>query len=194
MRRSIPLFALLACLLALAAAPAAVHANATDNRIAAACEASDVEALNRDYSKTQLRHALRNLPSDVLEYSGCWDALRQALRAPAGGGAGGDGDGGAAGSGGSAAGGGFGGTGGGDAAGGAAGDGAGAPTPPSHTGTETPVAIAGTPVEPGELPSIGHDANALPDSLVALLVLLGLAALVPAALTIGRRVIARRGA
>jgi hypothetical protein len=56
------------------------------------------------------------------------------------------------------------------------------------------VDVGGTPIEPGALPSLGQDARELPGALVALLALLGLAALAPAALTIGRRVVARHRA
>ncbi len=192
MRRPTTPLPLLAVLLALAALPAAASANAMDDRIAKDCQTSATGALTGTYSKQQLRHAKNNLPGDVLEYSGCYDAIRQALLTPSGGGSGdgpdGGGDFGASGSGG------VGGTSGSGGAGGAVGGDPNAPAPPPHTGTEAPVAIAGTTIEPGELPSIGQDANALPTPLVVLLVLLGLAALVPAALTIGRRVVARRRA
>lgn len=185
MRRSTALSTLLACLLALAL-PAVANANAADDRIVRDCQTSQTGALTGSYQKSQLRHALRNLPGDVREYSGCYDAIRQAVLASAGGDPGGEG-------GGASPSGGIGGTsstGGTDTAGGTAG----APAAPPHNGTESPVEIAGTAIAPGELPSIGHDAHELPDALVVALALLGLAALVPAALTIGRRVVARRRA
>jgi hypothetical protein len=193
MRRPTTLTALLACLLALAALPAGAHANATDDRIARECQHSLSSELTGSYTKAQLRHALRNIPGDVLEYSGCYDTIRQAtLSAASRGGpgsqSGGDGSTGAAASGG------IGGTN--DSGNPGAGGGAAAvdPNTPAHTGTKAPVAIAGAPIEPGELPSIGRDAHELPGALVALLGMLGLAALTPAALTIGRRVVARRRA
>lgn len=193
--RTPTLTALVVCLLALAALPATAGANATDDRIVQDCQHSPTGALTGTYTKAQLRHAKQNLPGDVLEYSGCYDAIQQALlAAAAGGGSGGDG-----GSNGGGGVGGIGGTGGGSGGTGAGGVGAGgaasAPAGPPHRGTEVPVAIAGgTPIEPGELPSIGNDAHELPTALVVMLVLLGLAALTPAALTIGRRVVARRRA
>jgi hypothetical protein len=196
MRRSTtPLLALAACLLAFVALPAGATANAMDDRIAKDCQNSQTGALTGSYTKAQLRHARNNLPGDVLEYSGCWDAIQQALRATASGdGANGGGTGGDGGFG-SSPGGGIGGTSGsGVDGGGAPGGDPSAPAPAPHTGTEAPVAIAGTTIQPGRLPSVGQDANALPDPLLALLVLLGLAALAPVALTIGRRVVARRRA
>jgi len=192
MRRSTtPLLALLACLLVFVALPAAALANATDDRIVHDCSYSPDGYLTGTYTKAQLQHALRNLDGDALEYSGCHDAISEALRAPPRDGGSGDGPGGSGTDGSDP---GVGGTSGSGGGGGTAGGDPNAPPPAPHTGTEVPVAIAGTTIEPGELPSIGQDANALPDPLVALLVLLGLAALVPAALTIGHRVVARRRA
>jgi hypothetical protein len=188
MRRSIPLLPLLVCLYALAALPAGAAANATDERIAAQCERGP--PLNETYTKAQLRHARRNLSADVLEYSGCYDAILAALREPSNGAGRGDGGTGSdisAGVGGTS-------SSGSSGDGGGIGGGSGAPESPQHVGTEAPVAIAGAAIEPGELPSIGQDANELPDALVVLLSLLGLAALAAAALTIGRRVVDRRRA
>jgi hypothetical protein len=191
MRTPLALTTLLACLLALAL-PAAALANATDDRIVADCQHSQTGELTGSYTKAQLRHAKDNLPSDVLEYSGCYDAINQPLLASGGGGSsGGNGPGGGGGGGGPVA-----------AGAGAPGGGvpgasgaAGAPpvanaTPPASAAR--PVAVAGAPVAPGALPEIGRDAHRLPTALLVGLVLLGLAALAPAALTIGRRVVARR--
>lgn len=189
--RLLPTRLALVVLLLLALAPASASANATDDRIVHDCQHSATGELTGSYTRAQLRHALHNLPGDVLEYTGCPDAIRQAALASAGGRGGGSG----AGSGGDGSGGGAGGIGGG-ADGGAAGGAGGAPggDAPQHRGTEAPVDVAGTAISPGTLPSIGRDAHALPGPLVALLVLLGLAALTPAAMTIGRRVVARRRA
>lgn len=195
MRRSTtPFLALLTCLLALAALPAPAAANAMDDRIAKDCQTSQTGALTGTYTKAQLRHAKNNLPGDVLEYSGCYDAIRHALLATSRGGGNGDNAGGGDGGIGSSPGGGIGGTSGSGFDGGATGGDPNAPPPTPHAGTETPVAIAGTTIAPGRLPSIGQNANTLPGPLVGLLVLLGVAALVPVALTIGRRVVARRRA
>ena len=193
MRKPIATIVLVVCLL-LALPAAHASANATDDRIVQDCQNSATGALSGSYTKSQLRHAKRNLPGDVAEYSGCYDAISQALLATAAENGGGGGDTGSGGGGGV---GGVGGTGGGTGAG-ATGDGAAAgaaPSGPEHVGTEAPVELAGgTPVEPGALPSIGQDAHELPGPLVALLVLLAIAALASAATTIGRRVVARRRA
>lgn len=191
MRPPIPLPALLVALLLLALSAAPAGANDADNTIIQDCQTSATGALTGSYTKAQLKHARRNLPGDVAEYSGCYDAIQQALLPSDGGGSGGNGTGG--GDGGS----GLGGIGGSAEGGTSAGGGAGSTAPPGppHVGTEAPVKLAtGAPVEPGQLPSIGQDAHELPQPLIVLLALLGLAALVPAALTIGRRVVARRGA
>jgi hypothetical protein len=196
--RTISLKTLIACALLLALPAATAHANATDDRIVQDCQHSQTGALTGSYTKAQLRHAKNNLPGDVLEYSGCYDAINQALIASAGGG--GRGGGASSGSGG----GGFGGGSGGNGSGGAGGNGAsggaaggGAPAivnarPPA--GAERPVRVAGIAVAPGTLPEIGRDSHRLPTALLVLLVVLGIAALVPPTLTIGRHVVARRRA
>lgn len=187
------LITLLACALLLALPAATAFANSADDRILHDCENSPTGALTGSYPKSQLNHALHNLPGDVSEYTGCHDAIQQALLASAGSGRGGNG----------ATGGGNGGTGGGGSGGtnagggtGAAGTGAAAPVQnaPPPAGAESPVKLAGAAIAPGTLPTIGKDSHQLPTALVVLLVLLGIAALVPAALTIGRRVVAARRA
>ncbi len=196
----IPTFArILAVCLPLLALPAtAAHANTTDDRIVNDCGSSADGLLTGSYTKAQLNHALNNLPSDVLEYSGCSDAIKQAMTAGThGGGNGGDTSGGGSTGGGFGDGGGSGGVGGTSSGGGTSGSTAPDPAavaaarPPP--GAEQPVPLAGATIAPGALPEIGRDAHALPTPLLVLLVLLGVAALVPAALTIGRRVVARRG-
>jgi hypothetical protein len=192
MRRTIPLIATLTALLALAQ-PATSAADITDT-IIRDCQRSQTGYLTGDYTRAQLRKALNNLPSDVLEYSGCYDQIKQALRDAAaggpGGGAGGDGPGGTTG-------GGFGSPGGGDA-GGLDGSGGGpAQVPPAaqHTGTKDPVPLSeGPSVKPGTIPAIGEDAHELPTPLIVLLLMLGVGGLALAVTTIGRRVLARRRA
>ncbi len=187
------LITLLACALLLALPAATAFANAADDRIVYDCQNSPTGALTGTYSKAQLKHALHNLPGDVSEYSGCYDAIHQALLASASSRGGGNG----------ATGGGGGGTGGAGSGGtnpgggsGATGTGTAAPVQnaPPPAGAERAVKLAGAAIAPGTLPTIGKDSHQLPTALVVLLVLLGVAALVPAALTIGRRVVAARRA
>ncbi len=196
MRTPTILTTLLACVLLLALPAGAAWANAGDNRIIADCQSSPTGALRGSYSQRQLNHALHHLPGDIREYTGCSDAIRQALLASVGGG----GNGGGSGANGSAGGGGIGGVGGtgGGATDGSGGGGFGAagetPNAPPPPGADRPLDVAGAAVAPGALPEIGRDAHRLPTPLLVLLVLLGIAALVPAALTIGRRVVGHRRA
>lgn len=191
MRTSTILTTLVACALLLVLPAAAARANAADDTIIADCQNSPTGALRGTYPAKQLNHALRNLPGDVREYTGCPDAIRQALLASAGGGTGGSGGGDGTGAFG-------GGSAGGDGTGGAGPTGTpgapGTPNAPPPPGSERPVAVGSAVIAPGTLPEIGRDSHRLPTSLVVLLVLLGVAALVPAALTIGRRVVGHRGA
>jgi len=187
---------LIACVLLLAIPAASARANAADDRIIADCQNSPTGALRGSYSQQQLNHALHNLPGDISEYSGCSEAIRQAMVAGAGhnggGGTNGTGSGGigSGGIGGGASGGGGGTTGGGT---GAAGAGAPGPEAQPPAGAERPVDVAGAAIAPGALPEIGKDSHRLPTGLLVLLVLLGVAALASAALTIGRRVVGHRG-
>ncbi|HET6448813.1 MAG TPA: hypothetical protein VFG31_06850 [Conexibacter sp.] len=182
--------------MALLAVPASAWANPTDIRIIEDCQSSPTGALRGTYRQQQLNHALHHLPGDVREYSGCSDAIRQALLAGAGSGGGGGNDGSNAGgggdgtSGGGANSGGFGST---DGAGSTGASDGPADTPPPP-GAEQPVKVARVTIAPGSLPQIGKDAHRLPTGVVVLLVLLGIGALVPAAMTIGRRVVGHRGA
>ncbi len=196
MRTPTILTTLIACVLVLALPAASAWANAADDRIITDCQNSPTGSLRGSYPQAQLNHALHNLPGDVREYTGCSDAIRQALLASAGGGGSGGGggngtnDGGGIGSGD--------GTSGGDGSSGTgpAGEPAGgtAPVPDAQppAGAEQPVDVAGAAVAPGALPEIGTSSHRLPTGLLVLLVLLAVAALVPAALTIGRRVVDRR--
>lgn len=190
MRSFTILTTLAACVLLLALPTGTAWANAADDRILTDCADSPNGALRGTYPPEQLRHALRNMPGDFREYTGCSDAIRQALLASVvrGGGNGtdGSGTGGIGGTGGTS-----GGAGAPGAAPGATGEVPSAPPPP---GADRPVDVAGIRIAPGTLPEIGRDAHRLPTSLVVLLALLGVAALAPAALTIGRRVLDHRGA
>lgn len=182
MRRTIPLIATLASFAL--AAPA--FASTTDT-IIRDCQHSQTGYLTGSYTKAQLRRALNNLPSDVLEYSGCYDQIKQALRdAALGTGGGGSGGSGRGGIGGGTS------TGGGDPTGSDGTTGTAGAPPVEHVGSRAPVTIAGTTVKPGAIRTIGHDARELPTPLVVLLVLLGLGALAPTATTIGRRVVGHR--
>lgn len=185
MRRTIPLIASLAALLV--AGP--VAANMTDT-IVRDCQRSATGYLTGTYTRAQLVKAKNNLPTDALEYSGCYDQISQALRDLVSGG--GTNDGGTGGSDGTG-----GGTIGGGAGAGGTNTGSGAAlTPPAtpHVGTRDVVEIGGAAVRPGTIPAIGQDAHTLPTPLAVFLVLLGLGALVPTVTTIARRVIARRRA
>lgn len=180
---------LLACLLLLAL-PAAAHANGSDDRIIHDCNNSATGALTGTYTKAQLNHALNNLPGDVSEYSGCYEAIRQAMLASGGSGSngptgtGGNGSGGLGG--GAANGGGLG-----NGAPGSAGPGSGPiPDNPPPPDAAKPLEVAGATVAPGALPQIGKDAHRLPTALLVPLALLALAALALTATTIGRRVVA----
>jgi len=198
--RTIPT-TLIACMLLLALSTASAWANASDDRIINDCQNSPTGALRGSYTQKQLNHALNNLPGDIQEYTGCSEAIKQAMLAGAGGGSGGgSGNGGGGNSTGGGA--GSGGAGGGGTAGGigapAGGtSGAGTEAPPADTpppaGAQRPLDVAGATVAPGALPVIGKDSHRLPPALLVALVLLGAAALVPAVLTIGRRVVGRRG-
>ncbi|HEX7292025.1 MAG TPA: hypothetical protein VF250_12940 [Conexibacter sp.] len=197
MRPPTILTTLVAAVLVLALPAASAWANAADDRILADCQGSPNGVLRGTYPVQQLNHALHNIPGDQLEYSGCYDAIKQARLAALhdDGNDGGSGPAGTGGGGGNGAVGGtgaLGGAGGGSSAGGtdAVSEVPSAPPPP---GADRPLDVAGSAVAPGSLPELGRDAHRLPTSLLALLALLGVAALVPAALTIGRRVVGHRG-
>jgi hypothetical protein len=194
---------LIAIVLAVAAAlPATALASSASDRIIRDCETSTTGALRGHYTKAQLRDALKNMQGDVNEYSGCADAIRQALLASdsqhgsGGGGGNGSGPGGGAGNGSGALGGNGIGGGGGTGPGGGSDPIAhmtGTPTAP-HVGTKTPVQLAGRIVEPGTVPALGSGGHTLPTPLVVFLVLLAAGALAAVTTTIGRRVVTRRGA
>ncbi len=186
---------LIACLLLLALGASAAWANAADDRIVNDCQTSPTGALRGTYPLAQLNHALNHLAGDVSDYTGCSDAIKQAVLAKA---AGGGGSGGNSGGGSSTGGigGGAGSSGGGSGTPATGGTGTSAPTPeavPPATASQ-PLNVAGAAITPGTLPEIGQDSHRLPTPLLVLLVLLGVAALAAAALTIGRRVVSHRGA
>ncbi|HEV7772166.1 MAG TPA: hypothetical protein VGO48_02620 [Conexibacter sp.] len=195
MRSPTILTTLIACVLLLALPASAAWANAADDRIIADCQNSPTGALRGSYPQKQLNHALHNLRGDVREYTGCSEAIRQALLTSAGGG---DGSGGNTGGGNTGGGGGTSGSGSSDGgAGSPTGDtGAGTPVPDAAppAGADQAVDVAGAEVTPGTLPEIGQDSHRLPTPLLVLLVLVGVAALTAAALTIGRRVVGHRSA
>jgi hypothetical protein len=195
---------LIAILAALCALPATALAGSVSNRIYSDCENSPTGSLTGTYTKAQLESALANLPSDISEYSGCYDAIHSALLSGGGGGTHG-GNHGNLGNGGTptpGGGGGAGSTGGGGAGpgGGAAAPGTpGSPTATTATvtprpGVKAPVQLEGATVQPGAIPALGRNGHTLPTPLVAFLVLLGAGLLAGVTTTIGRRVLARRGA
>lgn len=196
MRTRSILTTLVAFLLALALTAAAAQANSSDDRIVQDCQHSATGALTGSYTKAQLNHALNHLPGDVQEYTGCYDAIRQALLSTSGGGGrnGGSGTGGGNGSGGlgGGPGGGAGGGANGLAGGGAPGASGPVPDNPPPPDAAQPLHVAGATVAPGALPQIGKDAHRLPTALLVPLALLALAALALGATTIGRRVVAAR--
>jgi hypothetical protein len=188
-RRLLPL--LLVALTALAAPSAAQASGAAVIR-----DCGDDGKLSKKYSQSEYRDALRDLPTDVDEYTDCRDVIRDARLANAGGG---------------------GGTGGGGTGGGAAGGGGiddptagagGLLTDPlkdaspaerdavtrAVQGGGKPVTVGGKVVEPGQV-GLGALSNGgdLPAPLIGVLVLLA-AALLAGAAIVGRRfVAARRG-
>jgi hypothetical protein len=196
MRTATALITLVACTLLLALPASPAWANSTDDRIISDCQNSPTGTLRGNYPLKQLNHALHSIGGDQAEYSGCYDAIKQAKLAALnrigdgdGTGSGGTGGGGIGSGGGGTAGGASGGT-----AGGASGATGEIPSAPPPPGADRPLDVAGTSVAPGALPEIGRDAHRLPTPLLVLLVLLGLAALAPAARTIGSRVLRHRGA
>lgn len=198
------LIALLAAALAALALAAPASADVTD-RIIHECQNSPSGYLTSSYTKAQLRKAKDALPADVLEYSTCYDQIAYALRQLGRARTSGDGGGGTSGSDGS---GGLGGVSGSSGSGGGqvgasdtplggdapVDDVALPPAPPAepHVGTQEPVELAGASIQPGDLPSVGRDAHALPTPLIVFLALLAAGTIGAAAMTIGRRVIAHR--
>jgi hypothetical protein len=184
---------LIAILLGALALAAPAQASTTDT-IVQDCQHSTNGQLSGSYTRKQLETALNNLPADVLEYSSCYDTIKQALlggksHTGGGGGTNANGAGGGAGGGGSSGGG----------AGAPGTGGSGSPASPStasapvpqQSGSKAPVALSSGAVQPGAIPAIGRDGHTLPTSAIVFLALLCAGALACAAATLGRRVIAR---
>ncbi|WP_205696661.1 hypothetical protein [Conexibacter sp. SYSU D00693] len=191
-----PLLPVLALVAALAA-PGAAFASAEDVIL----DCGDDGKLSKTYSQAELRDALKELPTDIDEYTDCRDIIRDARLGGAGGGGGND----ASGGGGGAAGGGGGGGSVDDPTAGAGGlltdplkdatdQEKAAVEQARQTGGTNPVQIGGKTVQPGKVGmgelSSGGD---VPTPLVGVLVLLALAAGAGGAIA-GRRFVAgRRG-
>jgi len=183
---------LLACLSAALVAPASAAADPVR-------DCSTNGTLTRHYSAGELGAALRSMPADVKEYTDCYDQIRRAQLAAAGGaaherktsnsGSGGSGSGGGGGGGT----GGSGGTGGTGAAKGSGGSGArGTTASDAASGGAKPVKVGAREITPGTsgLSSGGTD---VPTPLVVVLALLGAGGLAFAATRIRSRVGDRRG-
>jgi hypothetical protein len=173
-------------------------------------------SINGDYSARDYSQALRDIPTDVDEYTDCRDVIRRAQLGAAGGtGAGGGGAGGGAGAGaGGGAGAGAGGSGAGTGAGGA-GAGAGGRTPSvervladaspedraavreaiASAGGSAPVEVAGEAVDTSKIAQgVSASSSSLPTPVLVALVLLGLTALAGSARVLATRVLGRRPA
>jgi hypothetical protein len=175
-----PRILLVMVLTLLVAAPAALAGTRSD--IIADCY--DDGKLDGNYSPSEIRDARNNLPADIDQYSDCRDVLARAL--------GGTGDKRVGG-------------GGGDPLGGGDSSGPSQPLAPSSpdeqaaldkaaaTGGEEPVQVGDGTVVPGAA-GLASDAarNAIPTALLAVLILLGVAALAAAVPFVRRRVLARR--
>jgi hypothetical protein len=180
---AMPRMLLVMVLTLLVAAPAAMAGTRGD--IIRDCY--DDGKLDGNYSPSEIRDARNNLPADIDQYSDCRDVLARAL--------GGTGDKRVGDSGGGPLGGGGGGESGGPSA----------PLTPSGPqeqaalekaavgGGESPVQVGDTTVVPGAAGFAADAArNAIPAPLVAVLILLGVAALAAAVPSVRRRVLARR--
>jgi len=176
---AMPRLLLVMVLTLLVAAPAAMAGTRGD--IIADCY--DDGKLDGNYTPSEIRDARNNLPADIDQYSDCRDVLARAL--------GGTGD--------KRVGGGSGG--GGPLGGGGGSDGPTEPLTPSGadeqaaldkaalTGGDSPVQVGSGTIVPG---AVAATRNAIPASLLAVLILLGLAALAAAVPYVRRRVLARR--
>ena len=179
---------LLVLLLALLVAAPAASAGTRQDIIS---DCYDDGKLDGNYTPSQIRDARNNLPADVDQYSDCRDVLARAL--------GGSGD--------KALGGGSGGSGGGSVLGG--GDlGDAAPAEPltasgpeeqqaldaaALAGGDKPIQVGDSTIRPGASAfGAGGVRNDLPASLLAALILLGVAAVAAAIPPVRRRVLARR--
>jgi hypothetical protein len=81
MLRSASLVAILALSVLLPSETRANAGSSTTDRIIRDCESSPTGALRGTYGLRDLRTAANELPGDVVEYSGCPDAIQQAIDA-----------------------------------------------------------------------------------------------------------------
>jgi hypothetical protein len=182
-----PKLLLVMVLTLLVAAPAAMAGTRAD--IISDCY--DDGKLDGNYSPSEIRDARNNLPADIDQYSDCRDVLARALGGSGDKQVGGGGDGDALGGG-----------------GGGSGLGAGQPAEPltpsgpdeqaalekaAVGGGDQPIQVGSGTIVPGAA-GLASDAarNALPPSLLAVLILFGLAAIAAAVPPVRRRVHARR--
>lgn len=177
MRRVVPVFIVLVCLLA----PAVAGAGAQGGKKLIQDCADDGE-VNGTYTPSDFTYALKHLPTDLDEYTNCRAAIERAQLGVAGKRPGG------------------GGTGGGPLGGGALGD-LTAPTPQEKAAIAQaarraqPVRVAGNRISPGGRALFASSrAHSLPGSVLLLLILIAAAVLARAAVTIRSRVLARRQA
>ena len=200
MRRLLTTLATILCL----AAPAAAHADSGVNKLL--IDACRDEHVNGHYTQAQYKKALDELPADADEYSACRQVIENARLAAlaAGKKSGGGGSSGNHASGAAPSTGGGGGTG---SSGSSASSGAAAPADPLATATPAqkqavakagqnaqPVDVGGKLVEPGKLGlgTLSGSGHNVPTSLVALIALLGAAALGAGGWWLWSRVLARR--
>ena len=164
--------ALASCVVAVLLTAASPALAGTREKILQECQDG---RLSGDYTAKEIRDARNHIPTDIDQYSDCRDVLARALASRAGGGGGGAGGG---------IGGGLGGTGGG--AGGAlltpSTDADNAAIQKAQTSGDEPVQVGGTAIAPGAAGfSAGAPRTSLPAGIIAVLVLLGIAAVVAAA-------------
>jgi len=177
---------LLATVLALLVAAPAAHA-ADRAEIIADCNADG--DLDGNYTPSEIRDARNNIPTDIDQYSDCRDVLSRALGGSGSGAVGGGGGGGDA----------LGGGG-----GGGGGGGSGEPLTPgtpdeqaaldsAGQGAQGPVQVGSEQITPGTAGfADGAARNAIPPTLLAMLILLALAAVAAGVPSVRRRVLARR--
>ena len=175
------------------------------------CSSSPTGELQKQYSTSDLRKALKEVNGDVAEYTNCYDAIRNAMRdgsrrggddgggtnpgGDPGTGGGGDGTGGGSGGGVGSPGGGTGTGGGGDGTGGGTPTGGQQPAPPpvtQHPGSAATITLEGTTGTPSIPATFERNGHEPPPALIGFLALFGAGAVGVAATTIGRRVLARR--
>jgi hypothetical protein len=193
---------LIPLLVALAAVPATASASGRD----VLRDCNDNGRLDKQYSQADYSDALKNIPTDLDEYTNCRDVIRRAQLGRASGSSGGSGSG----SGGSGAIAGAAGSGGGDGTSGAIGE---LPSPSSSqsvteealasaspqerealaaatVGGRSPVEIGGATIRPGDLGL--SSSSTLPTPLVVALILLGIGALAGGGLAARQRVLSGR--